>query len=100
MANANMVKPRRDTMQCRAQERGRISGEQMNIDLKKRRRHSTCFLGINRGGNFSEFFPRQALGNPIKRQPMGPRRDKGVAARVQNILKKVKKNLVTGLNLH
>jgi hypothetical protein len=31
---------------------------------------------------------------------MGPRRDKGVAARVQNILKKVKKNLVTGQNLH
>jgi hypothetical protein len=49
---------------------------------------------------FSELFARQALGNPIKRQQMGPRRDKGVAARVQNILKKVKKNLVRGQNLH
>jgi len=50
--------------------------------------------------NFSEFFARQALQNPIKRQKTGRPRDKCGGVPVQNILKKVKKNLVRGRILH
>jgi hypothetical protein len=49
---------------------------------------------------FFEFFARQTLGNPIKRHEIGLGRDKRVPVPVQNILKKVKKNLVRGQNLH
>jgi hypothetical protein len=47
-----------------------------------------------------EFFARQAMANPIKTAKTGRPRDKRVGAGVQNILKKVKKNLVRGQILH
>jgi hypothetical protein len=52
------------------------------------------------GPVFFDYFTRQTRANPIKRQQTGERRDKGAAIPVQNILKKVKKNLVRYGNLH
>jgi hypothetical protein len=46
--------------------------------------------------HFFCFFARQALGNPIEQHETELRRDKGPAVPVQNIFKKVKKNLVRG----
>jgi hypothetical protein len=46
--------------------------------------------------NFFVFFARQALGNPIERQETELQGDKCPIVPVQNIFKKVKKNLVRG----
>jgi hypothetical protein len=56
--------------------------------------------GLRKMPIFSDFFARQVAVNPIKRQETGECRDKGVVVPVQNILKKVKKNLVREENLH
>jgi hypothetical protein len=57
-------------------------------------------LSVSINAIFFDFCARQALANPIKRQEMGERSDKGALVPVQNILEKVKKNLVRARNLH
>ena len=68
------------------------------VDLEINRENGFWALEIE--GTFLFFLLGRHLGNPIKRQETELQRDKCPAVPVQNIFKKVKKNLVTSENLH